>query len=77
MCNCIRRSHRGPLADGTDDDDDKGNGDKDGDADDSDSEDDEGVWRTNTKALDTKALTAQTLTEKGRNIGQAERENAL
>ena len=32
---------------------------------------------THTKALDTKALTAQTLTEKGRNIGKAERENAL
>ena len=32
---------------------------------------------TDTKALDTKALTAQTLTEKGRNIGKAERENAL
>ena len=45
--------------------------DKDGDDDDSEEDEDERVWRTYTKALDTKALTAQTLKEKGRNIGKA------
>ena len=39
--------------------------------DDNDDDDDERVWPTYTKGVDTKALTAQTLKEKGRNIGKA------
>ena len=55
-----------------DDDDDSDNNDSDSDNDD-DNDDDERVC-SYTKALDTKALTAQTLKEKGRNIGKAQRE---
>ena len=47
--------------------------DDDDDESDNDDDDDERVCPY-TKALDTKALTAQTLKEKGRNIGKAERE---
>ena len=54
----------------TDDDYDGGNSDDDDDGD----HDDDGRVCSYTKALDTKALTAQTLKEKGRNIGKALKE---
>ena len=55
------------MNDDTDDDYDGGNSDDDDDGD----HDDDGRVCPYTKALDTKALTAQTLKEKGRNIGKA------
>ena len=58
------------MNDDTDDDYDGGNSDDDDDGD----HDDDGRVCPYTKALDTKALTAQTLKEKGRNIGKAWRE---
>ena len=58
------------MNDDTDDDYDGGNSNDDDDGD----HDDDGRVCPYTKALDTKALTAQTLKEKGRNIGKAWRE---
>ena len=58
------------MNDDTDDDYDGGNSNDDDDGD----HDDDGRVCSYTKALDTKALTAQTLKEKGRNIGKALKE---